>query len=481
MSDNKILNFDRPAGFYFESAEKFLDNYDYVGALPLLRRAVQKDPANLEYKLALAEALTDINRFEESNAILFELLKFSEFLNPECYFGIGCNFIGMNDFEKAKQSFEQYIKIDPDGEFKEEVEEFLSFMNDIDELEETSFEDVTRKKSFDLAGEGKRKLDMGDYTEAIKILASVDADSVPMIFVKNNLALSYYCDKQIDKAIEVAKEVLKIDPGNVHANCNMVLFYHEKNDEVNQEKFTEKIVAIKTENPEDFYKIAVTFCELKKHEKVILYLKRLLHYRPYDEKAMFYAGLACYNLGRLKEAVGYFADIIKINPENTVAPYYCGFVKSVLEGNAFADTLAYIYQVPFQEAKKRIRYINDCLMRDKEEIANLWKESDRFAEMLTWGLEFGDLFIKRAVAEVIYGFGDKRAEGKLRSYILNADQPDDVKNEIFVLLKRMGAAEPYIAYIGGNIVEVKVGMAENLKEKRSLPGTTAKDKDQPDG
>jgi tetratricopeptide (TPR) repeat protein len=475
MSEKKILEFERPAIFYFESAERFLDNADYIGALPLLRRAVQKDPSNQEYKLALAEALTDINRFEESNAILFELLKSSSFLDPECYFGIGCNFIGLNDFDKAKQSFQQYIKIEPDGEFKEEVEEFLNFMKDIDEIEENSFEDLSRKKSYDLAGEGKRKLDMGEYSEAIKILASVNADSVSMIFVKNNLALSYYCDKQIDKAIEITSEVLKIDPGNVHANCNMVLFYNEKGDDLNREKYTEIILALKTENAEDLYKIAVAFCELKEHEKVILYLKRLLQYRPYDEKAMFYAGLACYNLGRLKEAIGYFADIIKINPQNTVAPYYCGYVKDVLEGKAFSDTLAYIYQVPFQEAKKRIRYINRCLMRDKKEIASLWKGNDRFESMLTWGLEFGDLFIKRAVAEIISGFGDKKAEDKLKSYILNADQPDDVKNEIFVLLKRMGVAEPFIAYIGGNIVEVKVGMAENREEKKILPHGSSAD------
>ena len=475
MTEKKILDFERPASFYFESAERFLDNVDYIGALPLLRKAVQKDPGNQEYKLALAEALTDINRFEESNAILFELLKFSRYLDPECYFGIGCNFIGLNDFEKAKQSFEQYIKIEPDGEFKEEVEEFLNFMEDIDEFEETAFEDVSRKRSFDLAGEGKRKLDMGDYSEAIRILASVDADSVSMVFVKNNLALSYYCDKQIDKAIEITLEVLKIDPGNVHANCNMVLFYNEKNDELNREKYAEKIHNIKTENPDDIYKIAVTFCELKRHEKVILFLKKLLQYRPYDEKAMFYAGLACYNLGRFRESIGYFADIIKINPQNTVAPYYCGYVKEVLDGKKVPEILAYSYQVPFMEAKKRIRYINECLMRDKVEIANLWHTGERFESMLTWGLEFGDLFIKRAVAEIISGFGDKKAEDKLRSYILNADQPDDVKNEIFVLLKRMDAMEPYIAYIGGNIVEVKVGMIENREEKKALPGEISED------
>ncbi|MEI6101984.1 MAG: tetratricopeptide repeat protein, partial [Eubacteriales bacterium] len=345
-----------------------------------------------------------------------------------------------------------------------------NFMEDINEFEETAFEDVSRKHSFDLAGEGKRKLDMGEYSEAIRILASVDADSVSMVFVKNNLALSYYCDKQIDKAIEITLEVMKIDPGNVHANCNMVLFYNEKGEELAREKYVEKIQTVRTENPEDIYKIAVTFCELKRHEKVIQFLKKLLQYRPYDEKAMFYAGLASYNLGRFKEAIGYFADIIKINPQNTVAPYYCGFVKEVLDGKKVPDVVAYSYQVPFTEAKKRIRYINECLMRDKEEIDALWHSSERFEGMLTWGLEFGDLFIKRAVAEIIAGFNDKKAETKLRSYILNADQPDDVKNEIFVLLKRMEAPEPYIAYIGGNIVEVKVGMIDSRDDKKALPG-----------
>ncbi len=465
MTDKNILDFERPAEFYFDAAERFLDDANYLSALPLLRKAVRKDPENQEYRLALAEALTDINRFDESNAILFELLKFSRYLDPECYFGIGCNFIGLNDFEKAKQSFEQYINIEPDGEFKEEVEDFLNFMDDMDEMEETIIEDVSRKKSYDLVTEGKRKLDMGEYTEAIKILTAVDADSLSMIFVKNNLALSYYCDKQIDKAIEITQEVLKIEPGNVHANCNMVLFYNDKEEKENSEKYLEKIESIKTEVPEDLYKIAVTYCELNKHEKVISYMKKLLQIKPYDEKAMFYAGLATYNLGRYKEAIAYFADILKIEPTNTVAPYYCGYVKGVMEGKTQPNILAYMYQVPFTEAKKRIRYINDCLKRDKEEIARLWHKDERFEYMLSWGLLFGDLFIKRAVAEIISGFGDQKAEDKLRGYILDATQPDNIKNEIFVLLKRMEAKEPYIAYISGNIVEVKVGMLGNKTDE----------------
>ena len=44
-------------------------------------------------------------------------------------------------------------------------------------------------------------------------------------------------------------------------------------------------------------------------------------------------------------------------------------------------------------------------------------------------------------------FTDAEVEEEFRDFLLKSAEPDDIKNDIFMYLKRMGAREPYVAYI----------------------------------
>ena len=46
----------------------------------------------------------------------------------------------------------------------------------------------------------------------------------------NNLALSYFFDGKKHKAIEISKNVLEAQSQNLHACCNLSLFYSDLND-----------------------------------------------------------------------------------------------------------------------------------------------------------------------------------------------------------------------------------------------------------
>ncbi|MEG2202907.1 MAG: hypothetical protein RRY10_04595, partial [Christensenellaceae bacterium] len=138
---DKIIEFERPASFYYEIAVKMTDNLNFLGALPMMRKAIEKDPVNLSYQLELAEILTELTKYEESNSIIFEIMEQSKDMT-ECYFGLGCNFIGLNEYEKAQESFEKYMEIEPDGEFREDIEDFLGFFDEAVEFENYYIEDA---------------------------------------------------------------------------------------------------------------------------------------------------------------------------------------------------------------------------------------------------------------------------------------------------------------------------------------------------
>ncbi len=460
MEKAKILEFNKPADFYSRTAQKMTESSNYLGALSMMRRALEKDKDNAEYTMQMAEILTGLGKYEESNSLLFDLLLHGDALRNECFFGMGCNFIGLNDFEKAQESFEKYMDEDPYGEFAEEVEDFLMFFDDEMEYEDQFLEDAKEREYQKLAQEGKRLLDNGEYEQAVNVLRKIDTNNPELLFAKNNLALSYYCIKKPDQAIEAALSVLAVDKDNIHANCNMSIFLTEKGETEKAERYLSIALRQQLEAQDDIFKAAITLCELKRHEDALKYLTNYLAVSPYDEKALFFAGIASYNLGRYNDAIKYLTDITKLDPGDSIAAYYVSHAKAVMEDEALFIELGYIYQVPSKEARNRMKYLNDCIKLPEQVFYDMWEHDKKLGDVVLWGLEYGDLFIKRAVAEIVGGFGGEKAERVLRRYILRRDQPDEVKNDIFVILKRMKAVEPYVAYFNGGIVEVKVGMPD---------------------
>ncbi len=460
----KILNFDKPAAFYFKSALKMIDGLNYLGALPMVRKALEKEPGNVEYMMKHAEILTELSKFEESNSVLFEILLKTKEARGECYFGMGCNFIGLNDLDKAEESFEKYLSIEPDGEYCEEVEEFLAFFCEMEEEEEYLLEDVSEIEQHSLAQQGKRYLDSCDFQKAADVLEKITSRDPEMLFAKNNLALSYYCLQKMDKAVEVTRYVLEKDPNNVHANCNMAMFIN-KDDHAGALRHVECAVRQQQMNTQDdYYKIAITYCEIGEHDMALKYLSNILGTSPYDEKVLFCAAMASFNSKRYADSINYLSDILKLEPEDSIAAYYLKYAKDVMNKKSEHRALGYVFQVPGSEAKERIQYLNNSMKLPEEDFFELWKTDKKLKDVLLWGLEHGDTFIKRAVVEILSGFADNKAEQILRRFILRRNQPDEIKNEVFVALKRMKAAEPYVAYFNESIVEVKVGILDHAEE-----------------
>ena len=67
----EILNFDRGADFHFSRAHKARDTGKYIESVAELRMSVEKEPDNTEYRYCLAELLSEMDLYEESNFQMF--------------------------------------------------------------------------------------------------------------------------------------------------------------------------------------------------------------------------------------------------------------------------------------------------------------------------------------------------------------------------------------------------------------------------
>lgn len=454
----KVIPFEQNGQFYYRKAKKYIESNNYIDALNFYRKAVEKEPENLEYRLDLAQVFTEMGYYEESNQILLYILQKDE-NNADCYFCLGCNFLGLQEYERAKECFEKYLQQDPDGIYAEDAQDLLDILQSHEMYFDNDLEvmlNSDRERLYKLANKGKNFLDMGDYKRAIRCLENVIKKDPSLIFARNNLALAYFCEGRLDDAIDVSQGVLKEQPQNVHANCNIAIFYREKGLEEESEKHLQAVLGIETNDPEEIHKIAVTLCELKRHKEANRLLKRLLQYKPYDIKILHYIAVSYFNLQKFKEALKYWSKIEKIAPNNTISSFYKRLTHAIMSGEREFSEISYHFQVPYEEVIYRIKKINDLLRLPHKDLKKRWSSSDELLALLKWGLELNDLSIKRAILGVIASFKDGKAESFLREFILRKSVDDELKREAVMLLKQMGAPEPYIAYLDDNIVQIRI-------------------------
>ncbi len=454
---NKVLSFVQGADFYFAKYRRSLEKERYIDALCALRTAYEKEPECQEYALELAELYTEMDFYEESNYILLQIFPTDPQYQEECLYGMGCNFFGMQDITKARECFLKIMRYYPNGVYEEDAEEFLEYLDDVmDETQTLSTEAVAE------AEKGRRCLDNGEFTKAIDIFEQLTKKYPEHVFLKNNLALAYYCAGQPVRAIELSRQVLALDRYSPNAICNLLLFAIGSKDNSSIQTYRPLLEKADCGDADDDIKVALTYCELGEEEKAYMLFRRALEDSPYDYQGLYFAAACANNLGRLSEAQQYFTDILKLWPQNTIASYYNRQISDCRKMGE-KRRISYNCQVPEKEISRRLAYLNECFSLPDEELRALWKRDSQFSALILWGMEAGGLAARQMIISVLARIQDKKAEEILRKWLLKREESDETKNMLFFALHYAGAKQPYIAYVGGKMTEVRLGETNALQ------------------
>lgn len=461
-TSNKILSFHQPAEFYIKKAEKHIDAGNFLEALALYRCVLGMEPENVDYLLSIAQIYSEMGLYAESNDVLLKIAKYGN-TPTECLFALGCNYMGLKNYELADEAFEQYLAVDPEGEYAEDIDELFDIMDEDDYEDDGALHDISRRMLYEEAYEGKQCLDKGEYKNAIKHLEKVVHRDDTMYSAMNNLALSYFFEGRKAEAVSLSKRVIAAQPLNLHTCCNLALFYSDMNDHASAAVYLKKLGDIGEVEPDDMHKIALTYCELGYHQNAYQMLTKIVAFQPYDIRILHFCGLAAYNCGLYAESFSYFTKILKIDPTNSLAHFYKSRTEDAKTKGANKE-FEYVYQVQFDEIKRRISYLNECLKKKDGSLKDKWENDAFFKSIIYWGLHYGDEYIKKIVLEIMSMFSDAKVEEVFRDFLLKSAEADDIKNDVFMYLKKMGAKEPYVAYLKGAIAEVRVGtVSEDLK------------------
>lgn len=438
----KVIPIQWDATFFFERAVRSLDRFHYDKALKYFRRAVEYEPDNPVNHCNMAGILSELGNYRESNEILAWIIDELDPSMTECHFYMANNYANMERYEEAEVSLIHYLQEDEDGQYLDEAEEMMDLLHY--ELERpTPLTNIKSREGMVEHDQARMLLEEGKFTEAVRILEQIIERQPDFLAARNNLALAYYYMGLFDKAMASIHEVLSIEAGNLHALCNLAIFYQHEEDEESLKPLVQLLIKTEPFHQEHVFKLATTMGILGEHKVAYRHFIRLLKDNdlPQDPCLYHYAAVAACNIGRLQEAERLWKQTIKLDPSSGIPHYYMEQLELVRSGEITAS-ISYHYHLPFEEQFK-------LWEKSSDGIPDHLKRDPLVRSSFFWALRHGDQHTKLQVIQAFGMIGDNEVKDVLRSFLMERDEDDYLKRIAIFVLRTIGVQEPLHVILEG--------------------------------
>lgn len=223
---SNVLQYRRDPEILFNIGLKYASKRDFNRALRFMDEAIKCEPFNAEYLFNLACVQAELRQSKASNNSLIYIIVNIDPTMTECYFGVACNYFDIGDLKKAREYLEKYVSAGDEGEFEDVANDILYYLQIFEDNEQQT---KSNKRVSRFLTRGKQLIKEAYYAQACsKLEKAVEIDPF-QVAVRNYLALACFLNNDIDRAMSIAKSVLKLENDNVFAHCNLALFYAHKN------------------------------------------------------------------------------------------------------------------------------------------------------------------------------------------------------------------------------------------------------------
>jgi tetratricopeptide (TPR) repeat protein len=307
-----VISFIPNGEFYYKKAVQAIQRDRFEDAHKYLKRASELSPNDPLILMQYGVLVMEEGRFEDAH----ELLMTAHALDPseeEIIFYLAEIHAHLGLLRDAKAYAEKYISLNPNGPFADESMEIIDFS----EQEEAFYDEdeVPDGEVFFLQEKARRLMESGDFEGAIKLLEAIITDFPEFWAAFNNLALAYFYIGETEKASVLLHDVLNRNKGNLHALCNLAVFYYYEKREDELESLLALLLKIKPYLIEHRYKLGATFALVGRHKEAFNWL-RSLQRRGFEGDAGYYFWLShsAYFSGHEENAREAYAKLIDIDP-----------------------------------------------------------------------------------------------------------------------------------------------------------------------
>lgn len=439
--NKNLLTFKQDDKFYYNRANRLIDDLEFSRGIKLLYNAIKLKPKNIEYRIELSRVLIDIGYYGKSIDEINKIIIIEEKITPECFYLLGVNYYEIGEYVKALNMFERYLAEDAEGEHSELV---YYYLDNIEYLTVTSWQDYSifpsniysTKSSITNIDETKMSDDVEIWTRE-----------------QNIKALMAYSKKEYDEAKKICDNVLKKQPHNSYIKCTLALSLYKCGEEESAKNLAKDIVNSVQHDQELMSRVSYVLCTLKMDKLVVDVLQKLQNYMPYNEKISHYLAIGYFNCGEYENAKKIWADCNEIHSDNYMYHWYLDNANE-----NYKDRLDYVEHLPREAIKDNIKYLEKVIgENDDLKDAKCWKDK-KFRRIVLDSLEKSNEDVQASLLRIIYKCAEGECEDIFRKLLLCDYIDEENKNKILTYLHHLKAKEPYIMMTDFQLVDVAVNV-----------------------
>lgn len=450
--NGKILQFDNSVGRYFSLTEKRMENGDFLAALDFAFSGLRAG-GGYDSLADIADIYADMEQYELSNYYWMKYLTVAPTDKTSvAYEELAINYFYMNNPGLAGYYFHK--KITTDGFINKDGldEDILNFI-----AEKTNNQNYYYVAyPFDRADyslflkEGKDYLASGEPAAALKVLSRIPQGCKQYKEGNFNKAIAHFLSGETDEAIDLLREAVKADGGDVNTLCNLSSMYDFKNDKDKSRYYYSLALERPATDPEAFFKLATCSLEQKEHLKGAEFFGKAIDKNFYDPKILFLYGLALLNSRNYEKAAEVLALTYRIDPRDDVTRYYVKLSQKIVADPRVADAflpLEYAHVLPAEERTKRRRKINTILSYNSYKF-NLEMKKAETQELYKWALSDCSGKVLTECLEMLFNVPVKTLRLITSDWLLDGDFPPKIKESLMFIMIISGYRGKISLYTG---------------------------------
>ena len=427
--DSKVVSFERSAEYYHQRAMMNRRDNRPVDALELLRRAVEVQPDNQEYRLDLAELYCEMGCHQQSTSLLLDMLSTQD-APAECIYGLALNQLGMNDLNGARQSLNLYQREASQGEQSEDVSQLATELDFFSHIKPSSNRRTNRALS--VANRACDALRDGETERACRLFERTLKMSPNQPEMRSLYALTLHMSGNGEQARKQAEQSVKSNDVSSRTLSVCAQILHAQGDDAQAVKLLDRAQAVHTGGPE-LRLLIYTAQEMGLHDRAAEYARLALQEAPFERELLHVRAVALIKSGGDEsEAERCWERILRIDPVDTIARYYCD---AIAAHELDPAQLGYTYEVPQAEYIRRLTLLSEALGEGYEALCPRWEHDEELRLLMRWAVDTEEPHLSRAAMTILATLEDESAKSALRSLMFAPQVPRELKLHAALLVR----------------------------------------------
>lgn len=404
MAKEKVVEFELNKDLLKKLASRRADNGDYVGALDFLMPLLNGKGCN-DVMLDIADIYREMDEFALSNRYIFKYMsKTGEKNLSSVYEDLAVNYFYLDRYDAVNYYLKR--KLDEDGFLDRELldQEILDYYS---ENEEKDVRLVYPPELADYEQEYKdavREMACGNFEGAIDLLLQIPKGCKEYVSALDKIAYAYYLMDDLENALSVAKEMVKLNGDSVLAYCHLTNVYDRMQNYKKSDFYYAKAKSCEIKDNEDVARLAVCALEKNDGEFACSLLEKMLKEKEYSGDLLIYYGQTLINTERWEKAKEVFSKAYRIDNGNHVAKYYLKFTERLLEGDKKTKSrlpLSFNGDLPDFEYEKMIEKLMALNVQSSKAFSESLKKKE-IQEMFSFGVESKNPTISEACVFTLF-------------------------------------------------------------------------------